>query len=224
MTLQRRRRVCLFGTSADPPTGKGGHVGIVRALSEQPFDEVRVLPVYQHMFSNKAKRLLPFENRMAMCQLAFSGIPKVTVSDDEKRCFEMLVKEGSSKVGTADLLDMLLSEEKDADFSFAMGADTFMDLTKWKWRRSKDIWKLLNGRILTFVRPGLFDNDDMFYDRAKDLGVKVVSIPGLQPISSTLVRDGTSKEQLKQILIPTVLDYIVQQKLYGFSEEGDETK
>lgn len=127
-------------------------------------------------------------------------------------------------MGTADLLDMLLSEEKDTDFSFAMGADTFMDLTEWKWRRSKDIWKLLNGRILTFVRPGLFDNDDMFYERAKGLGVQVVSIPDLQPISSTLVRKSTSKEQLKKILIPTVLDYIVQQKLYGFSEENDETK
>ncbi len=51
----RRRRVCLFGTSADPPTGEGGHLGIVRHLasSSSPscdFDEVRVLPVYRHMY------------------------------------------------------------------------------------------------------------------------------------------------------------------------------
>jgi nicotinic acid mononucleotide adenylyltransferase len=51
----RRRKVCLFGTSADPPTGEGGHLGIVRHLaysssSSFDFDEVRVLPVYRHMY------------------------------------------------------------------------------------------------------------------------------------------------------------------------------
>jgi hypothetical protein len=70
---RRRRRVCLFGTSANPPTGDLGHVGIVRALAslqqqkpseteEVPataeaadrmtgFDEIRVVPVYSHPFS-----------------------------------------------------------------------------------------------------------------------------------------------------------------------------
>lgn len=49
----RRRQVCLFGLSADPPTGEGGHLGIVTHLSSTMdlFDEVRVLPVYRHMFS-----------------------------------------------------------------------------------------------------------------------------------------------------------------------------
>lgn len=52
-TKKRRRQVCLFGLSADPPTGEGGHLGIVTHLSSTMdlFDEVRVLPVYRHMFS-----------------------------------------------------------------------------------------------------------------------------------------------------------------------------
>jgi nicotinic acid mononucleotide adenylyltransferase len=51
MDGQTRKRVCLFGTSADPPTGHGGHLGIVTHLaSMEEFDEVRVLPVYSHMF------------------------------------------------------------------------------------------------------------------------------------------------------------------------------
>lgn len=51
MSAQVRKRVCLFGTSADPPTGHGGHLGIVKHLvSMKQFDEVRVLPVYRHMF------------------------------------------------------------------------------------------------------------------------------------------------------------------------------
>ncbi len=48
----RKRRVCLFGLSADPPTGSGGHLGIVAHLaSMEMFDQVRVLPVYSHMFA-----------------------------------------------------------------------------------------------------------------------------------------------------------------------------
>ena len=56
-TNESRRRICLFGLSADPPTGQGGHVGIAKALAELRedgafvFDEVRVLPVYRHTFS-----------------------------------------------------------------------------------------------------------------------------------------------------------------------------
>lgn len=49
---QRKRRVCLFGLSADPPTGSGGHLGIVEHLaSMEMFDQIRVLPVYSHMFA-----------------------------------------------------------------------------------------------------------------------------------------------------------------------------
>ena len=45
-----RRRVCLFGLSADPPTA--AHVGMVVTLCQQGvFDEIRMMPVYQHQFS-----------------------------------------------------------------------------------------------------------------------------------------------------------------------------
>eukprot|EP00977_Amphora_coffeiformis_P011574 scaffold2782_cov182-Amphora_coffeaeformis.AAC.4 len=47
-----KRRVCLFGLSADPPTGTGGHVGIATKLSTlSEFDEIRVLPVYRHTYA-----------------------------------------------------------------------------------------------------------------------------------------------------------------------------
>jgi len=47
-----KRKVCLFGLSANPPTGESGHLGIIRHLATQhDFDEIRVLPVYSHMFA-----------------------------------------------------------------------------------------------------------------------------------------------------------------------------
>jgi len=55
-------------------------------------------------------------------------------------------------VGTADLLDMFLLDEPDTMFTIALGRDTFMDLTNWKWRRSRDILTLLEGRLLVIHR------------------------------------------------------------------------
>ena len=50
-----RRKICLFGLSADPPTGRTGHVGIAQALQEQnEWNEVWILPVFRHTFEVRA--------------------------------------------------------------------------------------------------------------------------------------------------------------------------
>ncbi len=58
--MNQVRKVCLFGISANPPT-KSGHTSIVSSLSllrcsensnsPKQFDEIRVLPVFKHMYS-----------------------------------------------------------------------------------------------------------------------------------------------------------------------------
>jgi nicotinic acid mononucleotide adenylyltransferase len=60
------------------------------ALEE--FDEIRVLPVYQHTFSTKRNTLASYEHRIALCQRAFADIPHVTVSKEEQQCFDMLAQ------------------------------------------------------------------------------------------------------------------------------------
>jgi nicotinic acid mononucleotide adenylyltransferase len=93
-TTVRRRQICLFGTSANPPTGSGGHVGIVQALSAlNRFDEIRVLPVYQHTFSSKRNQLVKFEHRVNMCKIAFEVIPTAIVSNAEKESFLRVAKD-----------------------------------------------------------------------------------------------------------------------------------
>ena len=56
------------------------------------------------------------------------------------------------RVGTANLLDMLIENEPSTDFTIAMGSDTFQDLIDLKWKRANDIIKLVNGRFVVFVR------------------------------------------------------------------------
>ena len=195
---RRRRRVCLFGTSADPPTGMGGHLGIVKYLASSTsttttssssnddeiildFDEIRVLPVYKHMFQNKRDRKdkAPFHQRMDMCTLCFEGVPNVVVSDAEKICYERYQEKKKEDdgfenddhptttpttvpprmVGTADILDMLIENEPDVDFTWAIGEDAFIDLASGKWKRGEDIFRLLGHRIVVF-RRSLHDNNN----------------------------------------------------------------
>lgn len=65
-----RSKVCLFGSSANPPTGEGGHVGIITAISKvAEFDEIRVIPVYRHTFNSKRNILESFHHRYGPFQL-----------------------------------------------------------------------------------------------------------------------------------------------------------
>jgi hypothetical protein len=131
-----KRRICLFGLSADPPTGTGGHGGIVQTLSslatgtDGGLDEIRVLPVYRHtyavgnsrrgsslcacvracgmiqsttahsffgrcccMFQVKRTRLATYQDRLAMCRIAFAGIPHAVVANDEYQSWCRKVEE-----------------------------------------------------------------------------------------------------------------------------------
>jgi nicotinic acid mononucleotide adenylyltransferase len=69
------KRVLLYGISANPPTGFQGHLGALRHLkSLYDYDEIWLLPVYQHIYSTK-RNLAPFEHRIQMCKLAVTALP-----------------------------------------------------------------------------------------------------------------------------------------------------
>jgi len=250
-TERSTKRVCLFGTSANPPTGMGGHVGIASHLASTKqgndaglpiFDEVRILPVYSHVFNEKRK-LETFDNRLAMCRLAFDGIEKIVVSDDERTSFNRLAeKKGITsveektklRVGTADLLDMLKEDSDEDDMSkplleltLALGADTFMNLTEWTWLRSEDVFKLTNGRIIVFVRQtqDMMITEDKLSERIKEVqnkfsnssdidgdNIRLAYVPTLTTVSSSEIRKTKDTSALK----PEVAEYIKKHNLYGF--------
>lgn len=74
MRTMARRQILLYGTSANPPTALQGHMGVV-AFCQPLFDEIWILPVYQHIYSTK-RHLASFEHRVNMCQLAIQALPK----------------------------------------------------------------------------------------------------------------------------------------------------
>lgn len=167
---------------------------------------------------------------MNMCRLAFEGVPTVVVSDAERRSFQRMIRKDMAedeiqtlRVGTADLLDMLICEEPGTQFSFCLGTDTFMDLTAWKWKRSKDVLRLLDGRLVVLHRKGMTNEDlhervDLVNQTDGKGNVVLMQVPSLRDISSSSVRSIVDEEKLSDKISPEVLEYIKIHKLYGFSE------
>lgn len=65
----RGSSIAIFGLSANPPTGRGGHGGIIEYLKNTNiFSEIWILPVYQHMYAAK-NQMVAFEHRLEMLNL-----------------------------------------------------------------------------------------------------------------------------------------------------------
>lgn len=151
-----KKRVAIFGLSANPPTGDGGHRGIIRYLYERGnFDVVFVVPVFQHMYAAKLIEMAPFSDRVAMltancedilnknssCELVISNIEEVLC----QLRFQSVVEAGSIsaktsvRVGTFDLVTYLREyhfNTEEYDLHLVLGADTYQDLIRGKWMKS----------------------------------------------------------------------------------------
>ncbi len=162
-------------------------------------------------------------NNKVLCSML---LPNKRVNQEEMK---------NLRVGTAELLEMLMEQEPLTEFSFALGQDTFMDLTTFKWRRTRDIFSLLNARLVVFHRKEQEDESD-HDDDAQKLQQRICHIAKelkdtcplleqhltivhvkLSSISSTKVRETTDESFLQEALHPNVLKYTKEMQLYAFS-------
>lgn len=137
------------------------------------------------------------------------------------------------RVGTADLLDMLLSDLEpgvdELELTLALGADTFMNLTEWTWLRSEDVFRLLGGRIIIFVRKEEeMLTEEKLKERIEEIkqkfaedrdvdgeNIRLLCVPTLTEVSSSAVRKSTETSGL----VPGVAAYMEEHKLYAFSQD-----
>jgi nicotinate-nucleotide adenylyltransferase len=112
-------RVAVFGGSFNPP-----HVGHVLVcalvLATEEIDRVLVVPAFQHPF---AKPLAPFDDRVAMCELAMHPLRDVEVSRIEEELG------GESR--TLRTLEHLASAHPDWQLRMIIGADVLAEAPRW---------------------------------------------------------------------------------------------
>lgn len=111
--------VALFGGSFNPP-----HIGHVLAvaylLSATEVDGVWVVPVFNHAFG---KDLAGYDQRRAMCELAFGWLPGVRILDIERELG------GESR--TLFTVEALRERHPAVQLRLAIGSDVLDDLPQW---------------------------------------------------------------------------------------------
>uniref|UniRef100_K3WUW0 Cytidyltransferase-like domain-containing protein n=1 Tax=Globisporangium ultimum (strain ATCC 200006 / CBS 805.95 / DAOM BR144) TaxID=431595 RepID=K3WUW0_GLOUD len=220
------KEVLLYGTSANPPTGLQAHMGAV-AYCRSLFDEVWLLPVYQHIYSSK-RQLAPFPHRVQMCKLVTNVLPKdngalVKVQECERELFEHLAAQTAApeelRIGSIDLIKYLREQHPDASFTLLLGADTYNDLRTGKWKNGDELQTLV--KLLVMDRKGV-DAPSQQHENENATStdrVRFIHIPGLSDLSSTKVRATRDVNELRSFVGADVAEYIVHHRLYGFADE-----
>lgn len=182
-----RKAVALLGGSFDPP-----HVAHLMAaywtLATQGVREVWLLPAYRHPFG---KVLAPFDDRVAMCELAARALRGVAVCTAERDLAD------DPLVGrTARTLEHLVAKHPRLDFVLVVGADILPDTPKWwRWDRVLEL-----ARVVVVGREG---------------HPKVPGAPSLPAISSTEIRARIARGEDVSALVPRkVADYVAARGLY----------
>ena len=185
--MTARKPIALLGGSFNPP--HVAHLMVAYwALATQDVREVWLLPSYRHPFG---KDLAPFDDRVAMCELAARALRGVAVCTAERELAD------DPLVGkTARTLEHLVAKHPTHDFALVVGADVLPETDKWyRFERVKEL-----ARLLVVGREGY---------------PPVAGAPSFPAISSTEVRARLARGDDVSGLVPRkVVEYVRARGLY----------
>lgn len=206
---QRPLRVGMFGGAFDPP--HWAHRALAEtALQQLELDQLHILPTGQAW--HKTRVLTPAEHRVAMCERAFAGLPRVLVDQREIR------RDGPSY--TADTLAELATEYPGARLFLILGADQLLAFKTWvRWQ------EVLQCATLAVASRGVNIGAEAVSDSQLAQDLSGVDIPftrldmPLHNLSATAVRaqvQGSSRRYPDlDVLVPEgVARYISEHHLY----------
>ena len=143
------KKVGVYGGTFSPP-----HVGHVRAaeafIERENLDELIIMPTYHAPHKEMSESVTPLQ-RLDMCNLSFSHIEGVSVSDRE------IARKGKSY--TYLTLSEMISERNDIRPVFLCGTD--MILTFDRWYRFEDIFRMAD---IVYIRR---ENDSFITEQIK---------------------------------------------------------
>jgi nicotinate-nucleotide adenylyltransferase len=190
-------RIALYGGSFNPPH-LAHQMAALYVLETAPVDEIWIIPAFRHAHG---KVLAPFEDRLAMCELAVRALgPRARVSDVER--------ELGDESRTLRTVRRLQERFTGHAFSLVIGADLLAEVSSW-----------YGGAELAQTVPFIV------VARAGVGPVGAAAGPGrglaLPEVSSTQVRAALAASKSVEGLVPrAVLDYIYAHSLYKAAEES----
>lgn len=197
-------RIGIYGGTFNPP-----HIGHIHAaasfISAVDLDKLLIVPTYipPHKSTDD---FASAEDRLSMCQLAFSDLPNAVVSDME------IKRKGKSYT----YLTLEELSGKDIDLYFLCGTDMFLTLET--WMNFKRVFEL--ATICYILRENDASLSKLLDDKAEEYHrlyhastIKIDSIA--INISSTEIRESIQKNPNESpMLDKKTLSYIIDRGLY----------
>ena len=187
--------VALFGGSFNPPHVAHELVALY-VLETCAIDELWFVPTFVHPFG---KPLAPYEDRMAMCELAAQALgPRAKASRAEA---ELAALPGFVASRTLELVEMLRGQHPDHTYRLVIGADILKETHK--WYRWDDLVALappiVVGRSGVALPPGVTETGIV-----------------MPEISATRAREllAAGDPEAQRLLPRSILEYIAAKGLY----------
>jgi nicotinate-nucleotide adenylyltransferase len=201
-------KIGVYGGTFDPP--HLGHMEAARAaMAALDLDRLFFIPDYLPPHKKLPDEGAGPEDRLAMVSLMADGLgPKAQALDLELR------REGKSY--TADTLADLRRDYPEDELWLLMGSDMFFTLQN--WHAPEEIFSLAG--IAAFARSREdrkkeMDRQALLLESDYGARVRVLDLPQITEISSTLLRDDLGKGRDAEFLWRPVYGYILRQGLYG---------
>ena len=194
------QRIGVFGGAFDPP--HKAHVALAQAAAQQlALDKLLIIPTGSAW--HKARTLSEARHRIAMCELAFAGVPGAQVDDRETR--------RSGPTYTADTLQELKAENPNAALYLLIGEDQAQALGS--WHRLDEV--LRNAIICVAARADFEPNPNSNgFKKLEIPDVRVLQMPQI-PLSATEIRLKAEQQlNIAPLVFDSVARYIDQHHLY----------
>ncbi len=202
-------RIGIYGGTFDPI--HKGHLAAAKTVIEMlALDRLLLIPAAIPPHKALKEKSANPEHRLAMTRLGAESMMKkeVEVSDIEMR------RSGPSY--TVDTLRELKTEYPDAELWLLMGTDMLESFLR--WREPEEILRLAGicafGRNVEDTEKSLTLHGEKLKALVPEARLRILTLPNLVEISSTVVREGLAEGKAEEYLVPAVYGYILRHGLY----------
>ncbi len=195
--MSRRKKICLFGGTFDPP--HIGHLLVAQTIFEaENFDNIVFIPTFNTPQKNN---ITDIKDRLAMLRMGVTSNPNFEISDLE-------IQRG----GTSYTIDTIREYKSDQDYDsrelyYLIGSDSLQ--TFHTWEEPREI--LDECQVIVALRPGFRPSDISNWILRK---VRFASIPRFEISSSTIRSRWQENKTIRYMVTQPVWEYINDHGIY----------
>ena len=195
--MSRRKKICLFGGTFDPP--HIGHLLVAQTIFEaENFDNIVFIPTFKTPGKNNITHI---KDRLAMLRMAVTSNPNFEISDLE-------IQRGGTSYTIDTIREYKSGQDCDSrELHYLIGSDSLQIFHTWK-----DPREILDEcQVIVAIRPGFRPSDISNWILRK---VRFANIPRFEISSSTIRSRWQENKTIRYMVTQPVWEYINDQGIY----------